>query len=152
MLPVGDTSTRPSPAVTGMMRYNTTTGYPEFYNGTTWSSFSVGTQATLTVSAGLTSYVTVSYVNSSNTVVFSPVQGGFTIYTFQDTSVTAPGTTRTGTVTPNFTGSVEYLVVAGGAGGGGVHPGGEGWGHGGVEGAARGGGGGARQDSGAAAP
>jgi hypothetical protein len=101
-----------------MMRYNTTTGYPEFYNGTSWLSFLVGTLATLTVSAGLTSYVTVVYVNSSNTVIGSPVQGGYTIYVFQDTSGTAPGTTRTGTVTPNFVGSVEYLVVAGGAGGG----------------------------------
>ena len=132
MLPVGDTSTRPSPAVTGMMRYNTTTGYPEFYNGTSWLLFSVGTQATLTVSAGLTSYVTISYVNSSNTVVASPVQGGFTIYTFKDTSVTAPGTTQTGTVTPNFTGSVEYLVVAGGAGGGGGDGSGSGGGGGGA--------------------
>ena len=39
MMPVGGTGTRPSPAVTGMMRYNTTTGIPEFYNGTNWLSF-----------------------------------------------------------------------------------------------------------------
>ena len=120
MMPVGTTLGRPSPAVIGMMRYNTTTGFPEFYNGTNWLTFSVGTTATLTVSAGLTSYTTVSYVNSSNSVIAAPVQGGFTIYTFQDTSGTAPGTTITGTITPNFTGSIEYLVIAGGGGGGGA--------------------------------
>ena len=121
MLPVGTTAQRPGntgpAAVTGMMRYNTTTEVPEFYNGTSWLQFSVGTLASLAVSAGLAPYVTVVYVNSSNTVIGSPVQGGFTIYIFQDTG-TAPGTTRTGTVTTNFVGGVEYLVVAGGGGGG----------------------------------
>ena len=110
MLPVGGTTGpngRPSPAVTGMMRYNTTTGFPEFYNGTNWLSFSVGTQATLTVS-GLSS--STRYVNQVNGIISSPIQGGYTIYEFNSVG--------TGTVTPNFTGNVEYLVIGGGGGGG----------------------------------
>jgi hypothetical protein len=110
MLPVGGTTGpngRPSPAVTGMMRYNTTTGFPEFYNGTNWLSFSVGTQATLTVS-GLSS--STRYVNQANGIISSPIQGGYTIYEFNSVG--------TGTVTPNFTGNVEYLVIGGGGGGG----------------------------------
>jgi hypothetical protein len=132
MLPVGGTTGRPSPAVTGMMRYNTTTGFPEFYNGTSWQSFAIGTPTTLTVSAGLTPYVSIVYVNSSNSVVGAAVQGGYTLYIFQDTSGTAPGTTRTGTVTPNFSGNVEYLVVAGAGGGGGGDSSGSGGGGGGA--------------------
>jgi hypothetical protein len=38
MLPVGGTSLRPSPGVIGMMRYNTDTLTPEFFNGTIWKS------------------------------------------------------------------------------------------------------------------
>jgi hypothetical protein len=107
MMPVGGTTGRPSPAVTGMMRYNTTTGFPEFYNGTNWLSFSVGTQATLTVS-GISS--SISYVNAMNGIIASPIQGGYTIYVFNSVG--------TGSVVPNFTGNVEYLVIGGGGGGG----------------------------------
>ena len=53
----------------------------------------------------------VSFVNSSNTVVSAPVSGGFTIYSFL--------LPTTGSVTPNFTGNIDYLMVAGGGGGGG---------------------------------
>jgi hypothetical protein len=111
MMPVGTTAERPGTtgpaAVTGMMRYNTTTGFPEFYNGINWLSFSVGTQATLTVS-GLSP--SISYVNQANGIISSPIQGGYTIYVFNSVG--------TGTVTPNFTGNVEYLVIGGGGGGG----------------------------------
>ena len=55
------------------------------------------------------------YVNSSNTVVNSPVSGGYTIYSFTCTSNL---TTATFTVTSNFTSSMEYLVIGGGGGGG----------------------------------
>ena len=98
------------------------TAYPLDNNSTYGDSrtfqFTIDSIRNLSISAGLSSYVTISYVNSSNTIVSSPVSGGYTIYTFKDSSVTAPGTTRTGSVTPNFTGSIEYLVVAGGGGGG----------------------------------
>ena len=35
-LPVGTTAQRPASPVTGMIRYNTTTGLVETYNGTSW--------------------------------------------------------------------------------------------------------------------
>jgi hypothetical protein len=35
-LPVGTTAQRPASPATGMMRYNTTTGTVETYNGTSW--------------------------------------------------------------------------------------------------------------------
>jgi len=35
-MPVGTTAQRPGTPVTGMIRYNTTLGYPEFYNGSSW--------------------------------------------------------------------------------------------------------------------
>lgn len=38
MLPRGTTAQRPSPAQTGMIRFNTTLAETEFYNGTTWIS------------------------------------------------------------------------------------------------------------------
>jgi len=38
-LPVGNTSQRPSPASAGMMRYNTTEEYVEYYDGSEWKSF-----------------------------------------------------------------------------------------------------------------
>lgn len=35
-LPVGTTEQRPSPSTIGQMRFNTTTGSVETYNGTSW--------------------------------------------------------------------------------------------------------------------
>ena len=35
-LPAGTTAQRPASPVTGMMRFNTTTGLVETYNGTSW--------------------------------------------------------------------------------------------------------------------
>jgi len=55
---------------------------------------------------------TITYVNSSNTIINYPAPGGFTIYTFL-----AP---QTGTFTPNFSSSsVDFLVIGGGGSGGG---------------------------------
>ena len=38
-LPVGTTAQRPVSPVAGMVRFNTTLGYAEVYNGTTWVKF-----------------------------------------------------------------------------------------------------------------
>lgn len=38
-IPSGNTAQRPSPANTGMLRFNTTLGYAEVYNGNTWIRF-----------------------------------------------------------------------------------------------------------------
>ena len=35
-LPVGTTAQRPASPVTGYMRFNSTLGYIEFYNGSSW--------------------------------------------------------------------------------------------------------------------
>ena len=39
-LPVGTTAQRPSSPVTGMMRYNTTFGVIEYWNGSAWTTIS----------------------------------------------------------------------------------------------------------------
>ena len=70
-----------------------------------------------TVTGGLIGFFSIIYLNSANTVVSSPTTTGKTVYIFADTGVAA-GTTRSGTITPNFTGDLEYLVIAGGGGGG----------------------------------
>lgn len=64
------------------------------------------------------------YVNSSNTVVNSPVSGGYTIYSFTCTSNL---TTSTFTVQPNTSISgIDFLMVAGGGSGSGGASGGGG--------------------------
>jgi hypothetical protein len=40
-LPVGTTAQRPASPLTGYVRYNTTTGQAEIYNGTTWVKFGI---------------------------------------------------------------------------------------------------------------
>jgi len=37
-IPVGTTAQRPSSPATGMIRFNTTLGYAEFYNGSSWGA------------------------------------------------------------------------------------------------------------------
>ncbi|NBO53199.1 MAG: hypothetical protein EBU84_01100, partial [Actinobacteria bacterium] len=100
MLPVGTTSQRPGvtgpAAVTGMMRYNTTTGFPEFYNGTSWQSFAIYAQITI---------VTPSSVSTTST--FAP---GFS-YSF-----TSIGT-YTITITNGY-GNAGLTINAAGGGGG----------------------------------
>lgn len=41
-IPVGDGTNRPDAPVFGMIRYNTSLGYCEFYNGTAWQTFGTG--------------------------------------------------------------------------------------------------------------
>jgi len=115
-----DSTTRqnkfPSPYV-GQMSFLTGTGTLQIYYNSTWNTI-YNSLLSLSLSAGITSYSTATYVTSGNISNPTPVAGGFTIYTIKDTSGTAPGTIRTGTFTPNFTGTITYLIVAGGGGGG----------------------------------
>ena len=39
ILPVGTTAQRPGSPETGMIRYNSTLGYPEFYDGSAWKQW-----------------------------------------------------------------------------------------------------------------
>ena len=85
-IPVGTTLQRPSAPVTGMMRLNSTTGFSEYYNGTSWVSV-VGSGPALTQKAIFgygTAGAAVSITNLvSNTGVVS-------------TDVTGVGTARSG--------------------------------------------------------
>ena len=86
-IPVGTTAQRPT-AAEGMIRYNSTLDYVEYYNGTSWLA---------------TSQTGVEASGGTETTV-----GGYKIHTF----------TSSGNFTVTSGGPVEYLVIAGGGGGG----------------------------------
>jgi hypothetical protein len=97
-LPSGTTAQRPASPTLGMVRYNTTISLLEYYDGTNWrpvTGYSAGT---------IGSGGTITKVNNN------------IVHTFT--------TVGSATFTPSFTGYVQVLVVAGGAGPGG------GWGGG----------------------
>jgi len=108
------------PSVSSISNYNFNS-YPQDASGSRGpnSNFIFSVAPFVTPSAGLTSYMTTTYVDSGNNIVSGPVSGGAVIYTFKDSSATSPGTTRTGTITVNIARTLTYLVVAGGGGGGG---------------------------------
>lgn len=88
--PQGTTAQRPGTPVTGTMRYNTTLGRPEYYNGTAWIAIVSPSGPVLATGGEITEI------------------GGYRIHTFR--------TTGTFTVASNIT--ADVLVVAGGGGGG----------------------------------
>ena len=92
-LPSGTTAQRPGSPVNGMIRYNTTLGYSEYYNATEASWLQVGTLPAGFVAA------------TGGTITTS---GDYKIHTF----------TSSGTFTVTSQGDVDYLVVGGGGGGG----------------------------------
>ena len=101
----------PSP-YNGQLCFILNTNLLQYYNNGAWGNINQSL-ATATVSGfTLSSNYEIIYVGPSNNVVATPTTGGFTIYRFFPTSTTS------GTFVPNFTSSVEYLVVGGGGGGG----------------------------------
>lgn len=70
--------------------------------------------------------VNVTYVNASNNVVYYPISGGSTIYSFTPVQFFTPQPNASFTITPTVGVSCEYLIVGGGGGGGGGHGGGGG--------------------------
>jgi len=62
VLPTGSAATRPEYPTFGMIRYNTTSGLVEFYNGSVWSSLSAG---------GSISYNVDSFTGDGSTTVFN---------------------------------------------------------------------------------
>lgn len=88
--PQGTTAQRPGSPVTGTMRYNTTLGRPEYYNGTAWIAIVSPSGPVLATGGEITEV------------------GGYRIHTFR--------TSGTFTVASNIT--ADVLVVAGGGGGG----------------------------------
>lgn len=102
-LPIGTTGQRPTPAA-GQMRFNSTTGKTEFYNGQIgeW----IGTVDPGVVGTGGEIFDTEVYGTKYRVHVFT--------------------TTGNSTLTITRGGEVEYLIVAGGGGGGGRSGGGGG--------------------------
>jgi len=100
----GTTAQRPAGAQQGQMRYNTTLGHVEWYDGTYAAWFPAGVVSPIATGGTITNIT----------------QGGvgYRVHTF----------TTTGTSTFTFTraGLVEFLIVAGGGAGGGRHAGGGG--------------------------
>lgn len=61
-IPTGSAATRPDNPVFGMIRYNTTSGYCEFYNGSIWQNMGVG---------GVISYTVDNFTGDGSTAVFT---------------------------------------------------------------------------------
>lgn len=89
VLPTGGSATRPDNAAFGMIRYNTDTGFCEFFNGTLWQNMGVGGVISYTVdnipTDGTSSIFTMSQAvaNVQQITVFvgSIYQDPFTSYT-----------------------------------------------------------------------
>ena len=76
VLPTGSSATRPEYPTFGMIRYNTDSGFVEFFNGTLWNTLSAGGSISYTVDdfvgTGSQTIFTMSAVESSvqNIMVF----------------------------------------------------------------------------------
>lgn len=98
MIPVGTQAQRPGTAVTGMFRFNSTTGSMEIYDGSQWNSgadFTVITSQNITTADGSTTDFTLTGVNEpeateANTIVTvnGVMQVPTTTYTIVDVSGT----------------------------------------------------------------
>jgi hypothetical protein len=63
-LPAGTSATRPDGAPFGMIRYNTDSGYCEFYNGAIWQPFGTG---------GIVNYIVQNFTGDGSTTSFGPL-------------------------------------------------------------------------------
>jgi hypothetical protein len=141
-VPVGTTANRPSPN-NYYFRYNTTIPSFEYNTGSTWLNIlltggSTSTLASLTIS-GITN-TGPFYLYPNLTTSATPITGGTTYYSITGTTsysralynTGAPGTVTqvavnntgvagpggSGTITPNFSGPIFYVIVGGGGGAG----------------------------------
>jgi hypothetical protein len=62
VLPTGSSATRPDNAAFGMIRYNTDTGFCEFFNGSIWQNMGVG---------GVISYTVDDFTGDGSTTEFT---------------------------------------------------------------------------------
>jgi hypothetical protein len=69
ILPVGNTAQRPSPAVAGTVRYNTSISLPEFYDGTNWGAFNTGVTNQILNGDGATTAFTLNTVTTTAAVL-----------------------------------------------------------------------------------
>jgi hypothetical protein len=63
-LPAGTSATRPDGAPFGMIRYNTDSGYCEFFNGALWQPFGTG---------GVVNYTVQNFTGDGSTTSFGPL-------------------------------------------------------------------------------
>jgi hypothetical protein len=100
-IPYGSAATRPDNPVFGMIRYNTDSGFCEFYNGTIWQTFGTG---------GAVSYTVDSFVGDGSTVAYTMTVAPAddqqvqvfvgSVYQEPTTAYTVSGTTLTFTSAP----------------------------------------------------
>jgi hypothetical protein len=62
VIPTGSAADRPDYPVFGMIRYNTTSNFCEFYNGTIWQSFGTG---------GTVNYTVDSFIGDGSTTAYT---------------------------------------------------------------------------------
>lgn len=62
VLPTGSSATRPDNPLFGMIRYNTDTGFCEFFNGSIWQNMGVG---------GVISYTVDDFTGDGSTTVYT---------------------------------------------------------------------------------
>lgn len=93
IIPTGPASARPSTATFGMIRFNTDTGFCEFYNGTIWQTFGTGGTVEYTVDSftgdGSQTVFTMSEAESDATQIIVFVGS---IYQVPNTAYTVNGT------------------------------------------------------------
>ena len=100
-LPVGSAADRPDYPVFGMIRYNTTSGFCEFYNGTIWQSFGTGGTVNYTVDSFIGDGSTVAYTMTVVPADDQQVQVFVgSVYQEPTTAYTVSGTTLTFTSAP----------------------------------------------------
>lgn len=63
-IPIGSAAQRPDFPVFGMIRFNTDTGFCEFYNGSIWQNMGVG---------GVVSYTVDNFTGDGSTTVIGPM-------------------------------------------------------------------------------
>lgn len=99
-IPIGDTTNRPTSPVYGMIRFNTGTGYCEFFNGTQWEQFGVG---------GSVVYVVDTFTGNGSATIFGPMSQTVAsgdedqIIVFVGSIYQVPGTAYTTDGTTNIT-------------------------------------------------
>jgi len=97
-LPAGTTAQRPGSAAVGYTRMNTTTGSVEFYDGTNWVSTNlipVINSISGTIYVGVSSTLTLSLTNATDTIDVKYYEGGTLLATDSGVTVTSGSATST---------------------------------------------------------
>ena len=113
VIPTGSAADRPDYPVFGMIRYNTTSGFCEFYNGTIWQSFGTGGTVNYTVDSytgdGSTTEYTMTVVPADDQQVQVFVGS---VYQEPTTAYTVSGLTLTFTSAPPNSVPINIIQTA----------------------------------------